>query len=62
MANIKFDHAHPYFTLENTFPGSLNEIDRAIAMKSGNTIPPSCWSGQNEVICPSIKKSMLKPT
>ena len=39
MANITFDHAQSYFTLEKTFPGSLNEIDRAIVTKSGITIP-----------------------
>ena len=40
MPNIIFDHAHYFFTLEKTFPGSLNEIDRAIVTKSGITIPP----------------------
>ena len=40
VANIIFDHAQPYFTLENTFPGSLNEIDRAIVTKSEITTHP----------------------
>ena len=40
MSNITFDHAQSYFTFKKTFPGSLNEIDRAIVTKSGITIPP----------------------